>query len=97
MIMNIIIDPRKKKGVCMLSFSQALDLLKNGKAIKRLSWENKTQNLKIKTPIAGSDMTTPYIFVALPGDMTTSPPMPGKSYPYVASQKDILADDWVEA
>jgi len=39
-------------------------------------------------PYPGSDMTVPYIFIR-----TTS----GEHAPWVASQTDILADDWTFA
>jgi len=69
-----------------LSFSQALDGLKLGSMASRVGWNGTGQFLQLQVPDAHSKMTLPYIFI------TT---VQGDRVPWVASQTDILANDWV--
>jgi len=68
-----------------LTFGQALDLLLSGAMITRANWNGKGQFLKLQVPDEGSKMNLPYIYIST---------VQGHLVPWVASQTDILADDW---
>lgn len=66
-------------------FGAALEALKDGQAVAREGWNGKGQWLELQEPDEGSKMTLPYIFiVTVQGDLV----------PWLASQTDMLADDW---
>lgn len=67
------------------TFSEALTLAKDGYAIRRLGWNGKGLLVKIQRPDVGSKMTLPYLFIEYPD---------GKRCPWLASQTDLLSDDW---
>lgn len=68
-------------------FGIALDALNGGRRVSRLGWNGKGMWLALQKPDLGSKMTRPYIFMrAANGDLV----------PWVASQSDLLARDWVE-
>lgn len=67
------------------SFSVALDFLKQGASIVREGWNGKSQFLTLQTPDINSKMTLPYIYI------TT---VQGDRVPWLASQADLLAEDW---
>lgn len=69
-----------------LSFSSALTLAKEQKLkIERAGWNGKNMYIQIQWPDENSKMTLPYFF------MFTAC---GNHVPWLASQTDILADDW---
>lgn len=68
-------------------FSTALRLLKQGKKLVRLGWNGRNQYIELQTPADQSKMTLPYIYIR-----TAS----GDLVPWLASQIDLLADDWCE-
>lgn len=70
------------------TFSQALADLKAGARITRRSWNGKGQWLALQVPDGHSKMRRPYIFIS---------PVDGDLVPWVASQSDLLADDWTTA
>lgn len=65
-------------------FSYALFALREGKSVYRVGW-NAHNILTLQIPTETSKMTRPYIY------MTTAQ---GDIVPWVASQTDILSDDW---
>ena len=69
----------------MASFSVALDELKYGERVHRHGWNGKGMWLEIQRPDEHSKMTLPYIF------MSTAQ---GDLIPWLASQTDLLAEDW---
>jgi hypothetical protein len=69
------------------SFSKALELVKQGKKIGRIGWNGKGMWLEIQRPTDTSKMTLPYIFMKTADDNLV---------PWLASQTDMLTDDWVE-
>lgn len=69
-----------------ISFSTALDALKTGKSIYRQGWNGKGMSLELQIPDENSKMSLPYIF------MNT---VNAQRVPWVASQTDLLASDWV--
>ena len=67
-------------------FSWALIELKKGQKLTRLGWNGKNQWIEIQEPDDHSKMTLPYIFI------TT---VQGDRVPWLASQTDMLSEDWV--
>lgn len=74
-----------------MNFGSALEELKRGGIVRRDGWNGKGLWLELQVPDAHSKMTLPYIFLNYPADATNTP---GARVPWVASQTDILADDW---
>lgn len=71
-----------------MSFSQALDSLKLGNHIAREGWNGKGMWLGLQIPDEHSKMTLSYIYMStVTGDLV----------PWLASQTDILAEDWTVA
>ena len=68
-----------------MNFGQALDTLKSGGKVRRAGWNGAGLWLEFQVPDAHSKMTLPYIYMhTAQGDLV----------PWLASQTDILADDW---
>jgi hypothetical protein len=68
-----------------LSFSKALELLKLGEMVQRKGWNGKGMYIKAQFPDEYSKMTLPYIYMKTADD---------NFVPWLASQTDILAEDW---
>ncbi len=68
-----------------LNFGQALELLKQGAKVSRAGWNGKGMWLALQRPDANSKMTLPYIYMST---------VTGALVPWLASQADMLADDW---
>jgi len=69
-----------------MDFSSALLLLKFERRVTREGWNGKGMWLALQRPDTHSMMTLPYIFMrTAQGDLV----------PWLASQTDLLADDWV--
>ncbi len=68
-----------------LSFSQALNALKNGDRVQRDGWNGKGMYIEQQTPTDTSKMTLPYIFMKTADN---------ELVPWIASQADMLANDW---
>lgn len=72
----------------MMNFSDALENLKLGYKVSRSGWNGKGMWIQLKKPngyFGTEEMTLPYIFMKTVTDDTV---------PWLASQTDILADDW---
>jgi len=74
-----------------MNFGQALDALKSGSKVERSGWNGKGLWLELQTPDENSKMTLPYIYINYPNDAKTTP---GAKVPWLASQTDMLSDDW---
>lgn len=74
-----------------LSFSVALDRCKTGAKITRAGWNGKGMWVEIQRPDAGSKMSLPYLFLNYPADARNPQ---GVRVPWLASQTDMLANDW---
>jgi hypothetical protein len=68
-----------------MNFSEALSTLKEGKKISRDGWNGKGMYLELQIPDENSKMKRPYIYIV---------PGPEWIVPWVASQADLLSDDW---
>lgn len=71
-----------------MDFGEALFALRSGDRVCRVGWNGKGMWLHLQVPDAGSKMTLPYIY------MSTAQ---GDLVPWLASQTDILAADWMVA
>lgn len=79
-----------------MNFGHALFLLKNGKKVARKGWNGKGIFLELQNPDANSKMTHPYIYIDTTGLQTENEHAPKDRVPWVASQTDILAEDWTQ-
>lgn len=68
-----------------MNFGSALVALRTGQRVQREGWNGKGQWLALQTPDEHSKMTLPYIYIhTVQGDLV----------PWLASQTDMLAEDW---
>ena len=74
-----------------MDFGGALELLKEGLKVSRLGWNGKGLWLELQRPDEHSKMTLPYIYINYPTDAQNTP---GARVPWLASQTDMLAEDW---
>jgi len=75
----------------VFNFGEALVALKNGQKVARAGWNGKGLWLELQRPDAHSKMTLPYIYLNYPDDAANTP---GARVPWLASQTDVLAEDW---
>lgn len=75
-------------------FGWALNALRKGKAVARKGWNGKGIYIKLQTPDTNSKMTLPYIYIVTNGLVTDNPNAPKGTVPWLASQTDMLAEDW---
>ena len=66
-------------------FGQAIEALKSGKRVARSGWNGKGMWLELQRPDAHSKMSLPYIYMKTADDHLV---------PWLASQTDMLSDDW---
>lgn len=78
-------------------FGWALQCLRQGKAVARKGWNGKGIYIKLQIPDVNSKMTLPYIYIVTNGLVTDNPNAPKGVVPWLASQTDMLAEDWVLA
>ena len=71
---------------------KAIKLLKNGFRICRKGWNGKNMWLELQVPDENSKMTLPYIYIEYPVGHVAYPE--GCRVPWLASQTDILAEDY---
>ena len=77
-----------------MDFGQALTELKNGNRVKRKGWNGDGIFLALQVPDKNSKMTQPYIYIDTLGLKTNNPNAPKGRAPWLASQTDMLAEDW---
>lgn len=70
-----------------MPFGQALEALKAGKLAARAGWNGKGMYLALQVPDEHSKMRRPYIYIS---------DAQGLLVPWLASQTDMLAEDWHE-
>ena len=71
-----------------MTFGDAIEALKNHHCVTRKGWNGKGMYLALQVPDEHSKMTLPYIYMkTAQGDLV----------PWLASQSDILTDDWLLA
>lgn len=79
----------------MMTFGEAIQQLKLGKKVRRLGWNGKGIFLELQVPDEHSKMTHPYIYIDTTGLITDNECAPKDRVPWLASQTDMLAEDWV--
>jgi len=78
-----------------MDFGKALDALKKGEKVSRKGWNGNGIFLELQLPDPLSKMTHPYIYIDTTELVTTNQHAPLVRVPWIASQTDMLADDWV--
>ena len=73
------------------SFGGAIASLRKGNKVARAGWNGKGLWLELQIPDVNSKMTLPYIYINYPSNAQNTP---GARVPWLASQTDILTDDW---
>lgn len=68
-----------------MTFGEALTALKAGHRVARISWNGKGQWVALQVPDEHSKMRRPYLYIH---------PVGGDLVPWLASQSDMLEDDW---
>jgi hypothetical protein len=69
-----------------MNISEAIEAMRNGDKVTRHGWNGPGQFLELQVPDEWSKMTLPYLFINT---------VTGDRVPWLASQTDILAADWV--
>ena len=82
-------------GEATFSFSDAIRYLKRGFKVARKGWNGKGIYIEMQKPDEHSKMTLPYIYIVTNGLVTDNPDAPKGVVPWLASQTDMLAEDWV--
>ena len=77
-----------------MNFGQAIELLKQDKKVRRKGWNGKGIFIKLQIPDEYSKMTHPYIYIDTTGLETNNPNAPKDRVPWLASQTDMLSEDW---
>jgi len=67
------------------NFGEVLEMLKRGQKMCREGWNGKNMWIHLQVPDKHSKMTLPYIYMKTAQDDLV---------PWLASQTDILAEDW---
>lgn len=79
---------RQSKG---LSFSIALHAMKAGLKAQRKGWNGKGLFIQLHEPDESDLMNLPFLYMEYPKDSINTP---GARVPWLASQTDLLAEDW---
>lgn len=77
-----------------MNFGKAIEELKNGKRVCRRGWNGKDIFLELQVPDEHSKMTHPYIYIDTTGLQTDNSEAPKNRVPWLASQTDMLSEDW---
>lgn len=77
-----------------MKFGEAIDTMRLHGRVAREGWNGKGMWLELQVPDAHSKMTLPYIYIEYPVGHPAYPQ--GCRVPWLASQTDILANDWIE-
>ena len=78
-----------------MNFGQAIEALKEGKRVARKGWNGKGIYLELQVPDAHIKMTLPYIYIVTSRLESNNPDAPRGVVPWLASQTDMLSDDWI--
>ncbi len=77
-----------------MNFGKALHELKAGRKVARSGWNGKGIFIELQMPDENSKMTSPYIYINTTGLQTENEDAPKSLVPWLASQTDMLANDW---
>ena len=78
-----------------LNFGEMIAMLKKGHTAKREGWNGNGIFIALQVPDENSKMTSPYIYIDTTGLKTDNPNAPKNRVPWLASQTDMLSEDWV--
>ncbi len=78
-----------------MDFGSAILNLKEGHKVARKGWNGKGIFIELQVPDENSKMTHPYIYIDTTGLKTDNPDAPKDRVPWLASQTDMLAEDWI--
>lgn len=78
-----------------MTFGLALEALKKGCKVARKGWNGKGIYIEMQRPDEHSKMTLPYIYIVTNGLVTENPDAPKGVVPWLASQTDMLSEDWI--
>ena len=76
-----------------MTFGEALELMKQGKKLRRSGWNGKGIWVGLHEQQDSDDMGA-YIYIDTTGLQTDNPDAPKSRVPWLASQTDVLASDW---
>jgi hypothetical protein len=69
-----------------MTFSEALEQLRDGRKVARRGWNGKDMWVALQKPDEHSKMTLPYLYMfTATGDLV----------PWVVSHTDLLSNDWM--
>lgn len=77
------------------TFGEALEALKRGERMCRAGWNGKGIYIELQRPDEHSKMTLPYIYIVTTELQSDNPDAPRGVVPWLASQTDLLAEDWI--
>jgi hypothetical protein len=77
-----------------MNFGSAIENLKQGHKVARDGWNGKGIFIELQTPDEFSKMSSPYIFIDTTGLQTNNKDAPKSRVPWLASQTDMLSEDW---
>lgn len=77
-----------------MNFGQALEKLKKGSKVARKGWNGRGIFIELQVPDEFSKMTHPYIYIDTTGLVTDNSNAPKDRVPWLASQTDMLSEDW---
>jgi len=76
------------------NFGQAIEELKAGRKCWREGWNGRGIFIELQRPDENSKMTGQYIFIDTTGLETENKAAPKSLVPWLASQTDMLSEDW---
>lgn len=76
------------------NFGQAIEELKAGRKVWREGWNGKGIFIEMQNPDENSKMTSQYLFIDTTGLKTDNEAATKSRVPWLASQTDMLAEDW---
>ncbi|MBO5416104.1 MAG: DUF2829 domain-containing protein [Clostridia bacterium] len=82
-------------GEATFNFGEAIKYLKRGFKVARKGWNGKGIYLEMQKPDENSKMTLPYIYIVTNTLVSDNPHAPRGIVPWLASQTDMLCEDWV--
>jgi hypothetical protein len=77
-----------------MNFGQAIEKLKEGARVARRGWNGKGIFIELQRPDAFSKMTHAYIYIDTTGLVSNNVDAPRSLVPWLASQTDMLSEDW---
>lgn len=81
-----------------MNFGEVIQAMKkdHSKRFRRKGWNGKGIYIMLQVPDEFSKMTLPYIYIVTSSLVTDNPDAPKGVCPWLASQTDMLAEDWEE-